>query len=462
MRSLIWTLVLLAAAVAGALLLNQYGGNVLILAHPWRIELSLTLALTLLIVAFFILHGLLRLLEWLGSSPQRLRTWRGRRGQRRDIELLEKGWTNALEGRYVQAEKDLTQLMGRTRSAHRKVLAGLSAARALHVLGEYSRRDHTLAMAREGAGDDLRLRQVVDTVSAEMLLDQNRPQEALELLQPMQDASSRFLHGTRLLLRAHLLLGHADQVYEITRFLARRSALDEPKAHRLICDASVKRLAQVTPAGWNALWGDLSSAERVDPSVALAGAEAQERFGNPREAARILEASLNQSLDDRLLRAYARCDQAQAKKRLGHAELWLRTHPDHPGLLTALGQLCLAAELWGQGEHYLQRSLSLRSDAHVHALLGNLQDALGRPEQALLHWRKACEEADADIPAIRHLLPAADVAHDPSYLSLDSGVHGTELPSPVVPEASSEEHYFDTAPLPGVDMTQTSDGSLRT
>ncbi|MFA5664972.1 heme biosynthesis HemY N-terminal domain-containing protein [Castellaniella sp.] len=460
MRTLIWTLVLLAAAVMAALLLNDHGGNVLILAQPWRIELSISLAIALLIVAFFVLHGVLRLVEWLARGPQRVRDWRGRRTQKRDVELLEKGWINALEGRYAQAEKDLGTLMSRTPSVPRKVLAGLSAARALHLLGEYARRDQTLAMAREGAASDVRLRQVVDTVTAEMLLDQNRALEALQLLEPLQDASSRFLHGTRLLLRAHHQLGHARQVHDITRLLSRRSAIEAPRAHRLICEATAQRLAEASEADWGALWGDLSSAERLDPLVALAGSEAQLRFGHPDESARILEAALNQELDDRLLRAYARCDADQARKRLGHAELWLKASPEHPGLLTALGQLCLAAELWGQGEHYLQRSLALRSDAHVHALLGNLQDALGRPESALLHWRQACEAADAEIPAIRHMLPAADVRDDPGYLSLD-GVAAPPQPEPQSPAKRAEDLYFDSAPLPGVDMTQTSDRSLQ-
>ncbi|MFA7436726.1 heme biosynthesis HemY N-terminal domain-containing protein [Castellaniella sp.] len=459
MRTLIWTFILFAAAVTAALLLNEHGGNVLILAQPWRIELSISLAITLLILAFIVLHGVLRLIEWLGRGPQRVRDWRGRRTQKRDVELLEKGWINALEGRYAQAEKDLGALMARTRSVPRKVLAGLSAARALHLLGEYARRDQTLALAREGAASDMRLRQAVDTVTAEMLLDQNRAQDALELLQPLQDASSRFLHGTRLLLRAHHQLGHADQVYEITRLLLRRSAIEAPRAHRLICDAAVQRLSQATESSWGALWGDLSAAERLDPLVALAGSDAQLRFGHPDESARILEAALNQALDDRLLRAYARCDADQAKKRLGHAEIWLKASPEHPGLLTALGQLCLAAELWGQGEHYLQRSLALRSDAHVHALLGNLQDALGRPESALLHWRQACEAADAEIPTIRHMLPAADIRDDPGYLSLD-GVATPPEPDAPNPPKRAEELYFDSAPLPGVDMSQTSDRGL--
>src|SRR5690606_31477450 len=190
---------------------------------------------------FLALHWLLRVLNWVGSSPSRLRAWRGRRAQKRDLELLERGWINVLEGRYVQAEKDLSNLLSRTRSADRKVLAGLSAARALHLLGEYKRRDQVLVLAQEGAGQDTRLRQAVDVVTAEMYLDQHRAAEALSLLEPLQDASSRYFHSTRLLLRAHRQLGNDQQIYALTRVLLRRSAIDPAQARHFIRDAVVRR-----------------------------------------------------------------------------------------------------------------------------------------------------------------------------------------------------------------------------
>lgn len=489
MRSWIWTLLLLAAAVALALLVQDHGGNVIVVAPPWRLELSLPLAIIAALVGFLVLHWLLRLLHWMGGSPERLRNWRGRRAQRRDIDLLERGWINVLEGRYVQGEKDLSNLLARTRSADRKVLAGLSAARALHLLGEYARRDHTLQLAQDGAGQDTRLRQAVDIVKAEMLLDQNRAQEALDLLEPLQDASSRFLHASRLLLRAHRQLGNPERVYALTRLLLRRSAIDETQARTFICEAAAQRLDAAEPATWDEIWGDLTADERMMPIVALAGARAQARFEQPGQVARILEAALNRQLDDRLLRAYAQCTTEQARQRLGHAELWLRSNPDHPSLLAALGQLCLAAQLWGQGEHYLERSLALRADIHIHALLGNLHDALGHPDRALTHWRRACEAADTEVPAIQRPLPAADTRGDPQFLSnatapqppstatpeAASGVYlpdADEVDDRVAPAArptpaalmavpSAEDEYFDTAPIPGVDMSLTSDRSAK-
>src|SRR5699024_10054756 len=97
MRTWFWTLLVFVAAVALALVLRDHSGNVLILVAPWRIELSLTFAVLLLLAAFILLYGLLRLFAWVTASPQRFRLWRGGRAQRRDYTLLENGWMYLLE-----------------------------------------------------------------------------------------------------------------------------------------------------------------------------------------------------------------------------------------------------------------------------------------------------------------------------------------------------------------------------
>src|SRR5690554_5319379 len=226
MKTWFWTLVVFIAAVALALILRDHNGNVLIMVQPWRIELSMTFAVIILIAIFVFMYVALRIIAWVTHGPERIRSWRSTRAQRRDHNLLESGWVNILEGRYEQADKDLTRLLGKTRSHTSKVVAGLASARAAHHLGDSHRRDDALEQARISARNDTRLKEAVAIVTAEMLLDDNRPDEALILLQPLQDASSRYFHTTRMLLRARQQLGNHDQVYELARLLLRRGAID--------------------------------------------------------------------------------------------------------------------------------------------------------------------------------------------------------------------------------------------
>ncbi len=495
MRTWFWTLLVFVAAVALALILRDHSGNVLIVAQPWRIELSLTLAVLLVLGAFIIMYVVLRVLAWISGGPERFRSWRSLRAQNRDHDMLESGWINVLEGRYTEAEKELSKLLGRTRSSSRKVLAGLASARASHHLGEFNRRDEALALAQESAGNDPRLREAAATVAAEMYLDQNRPQDALVLLQPLQDASSRYFHATRLLLRAHRQLRNHDRVYELTRLLLRRGVIEKTEASQLIETSAAARLHAAGPEGFKSIWGDLKAEERSLPDIALAAAAVQQSIGNYDEASWILETAIGVKLDSRLLNAYSQCPSEHVARRLSKAEVWLKSHPNDSALLAALGNLCLTGQLWGQGEHYLLRSMKIRSDMRIHALLGNLYDRLSRPADAMKHWRLASGVAGVlPILPVDRALPAADTRGDPTLIDVEGPAEahaaqqapapvaasaadfmdddmGGSMPLPALPPQdkpapgaplppaadSGLDDYFDSAPIPGVDLSQTSD-----
>ncbi|WP_369326923.1 heme biosynthesis HemY N-terminal domain-containing protein [Alcaligenes nematophilus] len=498
MRTWFWTLILFIAAVALALVLREHAGNVYLVTPHYLARASLTYVVLCTLGLFIVLYVLLRLLAWFSDGPERFRLWRGRRAQRRDQALLETGWISILEGRYEQAEKDLMKLMSKTRSQSSKVVAGLAAARAAHYQGQIAQRDEALAAARAAAGDDARLKEASAVASAELYLDQNRTEEAIELLQDLQDASSRHLHATRLLLRAYRQQGNAERVYELTRLLVRRSGIERQEALNHIEFAAAARLRVGGAEQFKALWSDLKSEEKILPGVALEAALIQEHEGNYEEAGRILEPAIAVSFDSRLLEAYAQCPPEYVGRRLAKAEEWLRSQPNNPVLLSTLGHLCLTSQLWGQGEHYLLRSLKIQGDLRNHALLGNLYDSLGRHDEAVSYWRKAASMAGTlPILAVSTALPAADTRHDPSHTDADSlpsqddddlphytyaaSVVAEDLldqgrPLPVVAEpvppaatpsqdslssSSDLDDYFDTAPIPGVDLSQTSDRPRR-
>lgn len=483
MRSLIWYLLLLAVAVVAGILFQGHGGNVLIIAQPWRIELSLSLAIVIILLLFILLHLLLRLTGWVFKSPERIRSWRSRRSTRKDTELIEQGWLNKLQGNYIQSEKDFAGLVSRTKSKRRKVLGILNSAKALHLLGETKRRDLLIKQAKESSNADADLKLATAVVSTKILLDQGEIDQAIEIIYPFADNSSKAVFANRLLLRAYLALGDSNKVLELTRKLLRSNSIDKKQAHSFIVKAIDKLFATVDESQYKKLWGSLKTDEKLDPVIALAAAQAQTRFDNPAEAALIMQAVLKNNLDENLLHYYAHCTPEQASKRIGHAEIWLKTNPNDPALLATLGQLCLVAHLWGQARHYLERSLELRSDAYIYALLGSMHDVLGNPDKALSNWRLACAQAEAEIPAIQKLLPPADTNNDPRFDESDemddsdanytvpeaaSAVYiedaeetleEVEQSNEKVAEQSDDNVYFDTAPIPGVDMSKTSDRS---
>ena len=474
MRTWFWTLLLTTVAVVLAVVLRENTGQVLIMLNTWRIQVSFAFAVLVIVASFITLYLALRVLAWFTGIPMRVRAWHGRRQVRLDHELLEQGWTELLEGRYSNAEKDLTKLLDQSRSANRQVLAGLSAARAAHALGEYARRDNLLALAKDKAGQDTGLTEAVATAAADLYLDQGLAQEALDVLLPLQQAGARHVHTLRLLLRAYRQLGRSDQVFVLARTLSRRKALPAIEARALIETAAAARLRETLHSGeWQKIWKDLKTEERILPEVALAAAAAFEVSGQPQEASKILEAAIERDFDPRLLEAYARGEPTQVARRLEKTEAWLQKKPEAPELLTTLGNLCLTGQLWGQAELYLTRSLARRSDARVHALLASLFDKLERPQEAAAQWRLATAVGTA-LPVLSadSYLPAADIQSDPGVFHAEGLAYLTDSALPVdwvsvgsqtqdspaaektvlsqsySPSTSHElDEYFDSAPV---------------
>jgi HemY protein len=472
MRIWLWTLVLATVAVVLAVILRENTGHVLVLVNNWRIQVSLPFAVLAIAASFFLLYLTVRLLSVFWGLPVSVKAWHRRRALRRDHELLEQGWTELLEGRYAHAEKDLTRLLGRSKSVNQSVLAALSAARAAHALGEYERREGLIVSAKEKAQGEVALAEAVATVAAELYLDHGLSDKALTELKTLQKSGAKQVHALRLFLRAYRQLNLHEQVFVLARTLNRRGALHDTEAQQIIELAVAARIRETSHSGtWQKVWSDLKSNERILPEVALAGAQAFEVVGQLDEASHALEQAIPASFDPRLLAAYARAESSQVTRRLEKAEAWLQKNPSDPDLLATVGNLCLAGQIWGQAESYLVRSLARRSDARVHVALASLYDKINRPQDAAMQWR-AATALGVVLPVLAQevFLPAADTDSDPSLLHADGLTYLADTGFPVdwsedrtalpgsaglvsvadkVAPAKEDIHdYFDSAPVP--------------
>jgi len=78
MRFLFWFLLLAIAAVVVALAVKLNAGYALLVAQPYRIELSLNLLLVLLVGGFFALYLVIRIITRTIQMPRTVRVWRRR------------------------------------------------------------------------------------------------------------------------------------------------------------------------------------------------------------------------------------------------------------------------------------------------------------------------------------------------------------------------------------------------
>jgi len=71
----------------------------------------------------------------------------------------------------------------------------------------------------------------------------------------------------------------------------------------------------------------------------------------------------------------------------------LRDHARDPALLLALGKLCMKRELWGKAQSYIEASLALEPTHDGHMTLAALMERLGKPQEAVHHFRRSAELA---------------------------------------------------------------------
>src|SRR5689334_4181533 len=145
MRAMAWFVLVLSAAVGLALVMRFNHGNIALLWPPYRIDLSVNLAVLLLLVAFALLHLLLLGLGKAMDLPTRVREYRARRQRDAAITSLRDSLLAFFEGRFGRAER-LAQVA--RDDAELSGAASLIGARAAHRMREFDRRDRWLASAQ--------------------------------------------------------------------------------------------------------------------------------------------------------------------------------------------------------------------------------------------------------------------------------------------------------------------------
>jgi HemY protein len=165
--------------------------------------------------------------------------------------------------------------------------------------------------------------------------------------------------------------------------------------------ASVRRAAHLgnlnrkaqDAAALSAYWKQLPAEMRVEPAVATTAARYHLALGGNAEAQEIIEQALEREWNAGLVALYGETGGTDALPQIERAEKWLRQHARDPALLLALGKLCMRQSLWGKAQSYIEASLALEPTHDGHMTLAALMEQIGKPQEAVLHFRKSAQLA---------------------------------------------------------------------
>ena len=386
MKALFWVITLFALAVGLVVAARYNQGFVLVVLPPYRVEVSLNLLVVLLAGAFVVLYTLVRLVTTAVQTPARVRQYRVARRRESAQTALISALEAYFEGRYAKAEQAASHSI--ELDQHRR-LSLVLAARAAHELRAYDRRDAYLAQAADGAPEDDALRVVTE---AELLLEQRRAQEALEVLQGLPRKHTAAL---RLELRAQQQTRHWAEVASLVDELERRSAIDGEQAANLRTHAlneSLKRKGLDAHAIDDA-WKKVPDAQKRETALAATAAQCYIALGRGGEAQQIIEHSLEHKWDSGLVALYAETASKDPVKQMERAEEWLESQPHDAALLLTLGRLCARQGLWGKAQSYLEASIAVEPTYAAHLELAKLEEKLGNAEAARRRYRDSLDLA---------------------------------------------------------------------
>lgn len=394
MRRIVWGLLVVCAAVGLAMLMRFNHGNVAVLWPPYRVDLSVNFALLLLVFVVLLVHWALLAMSNALSLPSRVREYRERRRRETALAGLRDGLLALFEGRFGRAERLAQSALGDRSLAG---VASLVAARAAHRLREVERRDRWLDAASEepGAGHAQLM------TSAELAVDDHRPEDALAAIGVLKSGGPRHIHALRVALRAHEQAEQWPELLQALRQLEKRDALHPAAIHGMKIRAYRALFASRhdDAAAVQQLHASLGASELAIDEVVEAAARAFAMSGRPEQAARIIERTLETRMAESLVALYAQLDGVPARDRLRLADGWRARHGDHAVLLAALGRLCAAEELWGKAEEFFLLAESAAPGREAHLMLARLYDAMGRTDEANARYRLAALSRDEAPPS---------------------------------------------------------------
>ncbi len=400
MKALGWLLALSLLAVLLAAVLRYSPGYVLIVVPPYRVELSVGLALAVTAGAFALGYLLLRAGSRLAGLPGEVREWRARGQRERGATALAAAMRAYLGGRFGKAKSHATEALA---AGAAPAVSAMIAARAAHELRRPEERDLLAGEAARHDADDPTARLMAQ---AEWLAAEGRPEDALEVLGTLPAPHTAAL---RLELGLRVRIGQWDTAARLLDRLAERNALsaaDRDQYERQVASEALKIRSADRDATQEA-WRQLPERLRSDPVVALTAAQLLDRHGDAAGARSIIERTLEVQWDSALALQYAGAVAAaplpaagvgpaatatgndDTALRIERCEGWLASHPNDAMLLLSLGRLCIRAGLLARAQGYLEASLSIEPTHSAHLALAGLHQALNHQEAAASHRDQA-------------------------------------------------------------------------
>jgi len=383
--------VFVAIALGGLVgtLLVRDPGYVLIAYADTVMEMSLWVAVLVLISLYVVVRGLAFVVSKATQGQTRMLRWRsGRKARAARLQTV-RGLLVMAEGRWADAQK---LLLGAVENVETPLINYLNAARAAHELGDNAQRDEYLKRAHETTPG---AKFAVTLTQAEFNIHEGRYEQALASLLNLRKRAPK--HGA--------VLGMLAKCYEaLGDWQALAQMLGDVRKNKALPEAEISRVEhavwQATLRGddsVNAQWKKLPRALRSDTELMRQWVRylvSQQRDNDAEQAIRHI---LSQAWDGELARIYGELESDEPARQLVVAQGWMKERPNDADVALTAGRLCLRNEKFEQAREYFEASLRLEPTGAVYGELGRLCVALGDTRRGTEYLLRSLGDL-ADLP----------------------------------------------------------------
>ncbi|PSJ80393.1 heme biosynthesis HemY N-terminal domain-containing protein [Neisseria iguanae] len=383
MKSVIWIVILFAAAVGLALVSGIYTGNVYVVVGQTMLRINLHAFILGLIAAVVVLYLSVKFLAGVLNIPNRLQRFGLARKGNQAVHALNNAGLAFFEGRFEKAELEAAKVLTNKEAGDNRALALMLGAHAADQMDNLDLRDRYLK--------DIGLLPKKQQLSrylllAESALNRRDYPAAEENLNAAAQINPNLTRLVRLQLRYAFDHGNALDVLNKAEKLAKAGVIDDYEAGQYQTWAYRRLLALASDQN-----GLKACLKRI-PDNLKAGemcieiAQKYERLGLYEQAVKWVAQYYPQTQQVELLEPFVDSvrylSDREQQKAIDTADSWLNARPDNAQLLMYLGQLAYGKQLWGKAQGYLEASLAIKPSVAAHLALARVFDETNQSQKA--------------------------------------------------------------------------------
>jgi len=380
-RKLLLLLVLALLVGALAVWVLQFGsGYVLLSFAELTIEMSAWTGLIIYLAATVLLFWLLLTWRWIVSAGGFRSWWRNRRSARNQNQTAE-GLLLFAGDDWQEAAKLLSQ------SADKSSMPVVNLLFAARAAADNEQFDQARQILQRLKVSYPKSRFVADKALAETHLLQERPEEALKILQAVYAENPRDKGLLRLLADAHYLSENWTAAQKMLGDLKRFQAVNDQDLANLEQDVYCNLLdsSELNSRGTISekraqledIWYLIPRKHQREPQIIACYAASLGRVKLTDKQQVLLTKSLNRQWHPQLVTQFGELESESPEKQLMVAEKWLVQHGEDADLLLALGRICQRLKFWGKAKDYFTTAVKLRPSVQGSIYLASVLEKIG-------------------------------------------------------------------------------------